>query len=171
MNSYMVGPGIRFNDFMFSEPFPVNNSPAPKCAGLFVILIRDGNWAPRQYQPLYFGEFGNNTRGALASDFVRLPAQAGPLFVAVLPMPFSSSAQRCEARNQLVWAYNPAYQESAPPPQSELVRKLNEMEKKHEEQSTQFHMLLASLNRFFEPLPEPTRRPIGFLPQTADSGA
>jgi hypothetical protein len=28
-------------------------------------------------------------------------------------------------------------------------------------------MLLASLNQFFQPLPEPRRRPIGFLPSTA----
>jgi hypothetical protein len=168
MNSYMVGPGIRFNDFMFCEPVPLRNWTAPKFAGLVVVLAGDANWAPKPFQPLCFGEFGNNVRGPVATDSIRLPANAGPLFISVLPMPFSSSAQRCDVRNQLVWAYNPIYQGSAAPAQNELVRKLDELEKRHEEQTTQFRLLLASINRLFEPQPEPPRRPIGFLPQTAD---
>jgi hypothetical protein len=172
MNSYMVGPGIRFNDFVFSEPVPLTNWAAPKCAGLFVVLVRDANWAPRPFQPLCFGEFGNNVRGPLAVDSIPLPANAGELFVSVLPLPFSTSVQRCDVRNQLIWAYNPVYQGSAMPAQSELARKLDELEKRHEEQTTQFRLLLASINRLFEPQPEPPRRHIGFLPQTAEgSGA
>ena len=107
-------------------------------------------------------------RGWTGIGCVRVPVHSGPLFISVLPMPFSSSAQRCDARNQLTWAYNPVCQSSATPSPSELVRKLDELEKRHEEQSTQFHMLLASLNRFFEPLPERARRPIGFLPPRPD---
>jgi len=167
----MVGPGIRFNDCMFSEPVPLVNLAAPKCAGLFVVLVRDASWAPRPFQPLCFGEFGNNVRGPLATDSVRVTAHAAPIFIAVLPMPYSSSAQRCELRNQLVWAYNPIYQGSATPPQNELARKLDELEKRHEEQTTQFRLLLASINRLFEPQPVPPRRPIGFLPETAEGTA
>jgi hypothetical protein len=102
---------------------------------------------------------------------MRLPANAGQLFIAVLPMPFSSSAQRCEVRNQLLWAYNPVYQGSTRHPENELARKLDELEKRHEEQTTQFQLLLASINRLFEPQPVPPRRPIGFLPETADGAA
>jgi hypothetical protein len=171
MISYVVGPGIRFNDSLFSEPVPLNNWTGAKCAGLFVVLVRDGNWAPRSFQPLCFGEFGNNVRGPLVADCIRTAAHATPLFVAVLPMPFSSSAQRCGVRDQLVWAYNPVYQGSATPAPSELARKVDELEKRHEEQSTQFHLLLASINRLLEPQPVPPRRPIGFLPETADSPA
>jgi hypothetical protein len=172
MNSYMVGPGIRFNDHMFSEPVPLSNLAAPKCAGLYVVLVRDANWAPRPFQPLWFGEFGNNVRGPLAPDSIRLPAHAGPLFISVLPLPFSSSAQRCDMRNQLVWAYNPVYQGNATTPvQSDLARKLDELEKRHEEQTTQFRLLMASINRFFEPQPVPARRPIGFMPDTVDGTA
>jgi hypothetical protein len=166
MAAYMAGPGIRFNDFMFSEPVPLSAWTPPKFAGLLVVLAPDPNWAPRPFQPLCFSEFGNNVRSPLAGP-LRLP-NAGPLFVSVLPMPFSSSAQRSEARNQLVWAYNPVYQANSAPGEHELVRKLDELEKKHDEQTTQFRLLLASINRLFEPLPEPPRRPIGFLPQTAD---
>jgi hypothetical protein len=171
MNCYTPGLGIRFNDFMFSEPVPLSAWAAPKFAGLFVVLVRDTNWAPKQFQPLCFGEFGNNVRGPLAAESIRLPANAGLLFVSVLPMPFSSSAQRCDARNQLVWAYNPVCQGTATPPaQNELlVRKLDELEKRHEEQTTQFRLLMTSINRLFEPQPVPPRRPIGFLPETADA--
>ena len=49
--------------------------------------------------------------------------------------------------------------------QNELVRKLDVLEKKHNEQTTQFQLLLASINRLFEPQPERPHRPIGFLPQ------
>jgi hypothetical protein len=172
MNSYLVGPGIRFNDCMFSEPLPLGNWAAPKFAGLFVILARDANWAPKPFQPLWFGEFGNNVRGSLASDSIRLPANVGQLFVSVLPMPFSSSGQRCEVRDQLLWAYNPVCQGTAmPPAQNELARKVDELEKRHEEQTTQFRLLLASINRLFEPLPVPPHRPIGFLHETADGAA
>jgi hypothetical protein len=168
MSSYLVGPGIRFNDYVFSEPVPLSSWTTPKYAGLFVILVRDGNWAPRQFQPLCFDEFGNNVRGPLPASSIRLPANAGALFVSVMAMPFSTSEQRCAVRNQLVWAYNPVYQRAAAPVQNDLARKLDELEKKHEEQTTQFRLLLASINRLFEPLPEPPHRPIGFLPQTAD---
>ena len=161
--AYMVGPGIRFNDFMFSEPMPLSAWTPPKFPGLFVLLAADTNWAPRPFQPLYFGEFGNNAR-PLASNPIRVSV---PLLVSVLPMPFSSSTQRTEARNQLIWAYNPAYQTTARS-ESDLVRKLDELEKKHDEQTTQFRLLLANLNRLFEPQPEPVHRPIGFLPQPAD---
>lgn len=161
--AYLVGPGIRFNDFLFSEPMPLSAWAPPKFPGIFVLLAADTNWAPRPFQPLYFGEFGNNAR-PLADHPIRA---SGPLFVSVLAMPFSSSTQRAEARNHLIWAYNPICQTTARS-ENELVRKLDELEKKHEEQTTQFQLLLASLNRLFEPQPEPVRRPIGFLPQTAD---
>jgi len=171
MNSYMVGSGIRFNDCVFSEPVLLNNWAVPKFAGLFVVLARDANWAPRPFQPLCFSEFGNNTHGRLAADSIRMPANAGPLFIAILPMPFSSSAQRCEVRDQLAWAYNPLYQGSRTPAHNELAHKLDELEKRHAEQNTQFQLLMASLNRLFEPQAVPPRRPIGFLPETAESPA
>jgi len=59
-------------------------------------------------------------------------------------------------------------QGTASPNQNELVRKLDELEKRHEEQTTQFRLVLANINRLFEPQPERPRRPIGFLPQPAD---
>jgi len=118
MNPYIVAPGIRFNDHVFSEPIRLFEGVLPKCGGIFVILVRDPNWAPKHFQPLCFREFGNNSPDTLLTYHpIRWARVADPdaLFVSVLPMPFSSAAQRCDVRNQLVWAYNPVYQTNGVP--------------------------------------------------------
>src|ERR1700687_3709484 len=102
--------GIRFNDCFFTQPTPLAVWQPPQYAGLFVILAGDPNWAPKPFQPLYFGEFGNNAQEvAVPGDSiyhfdVRYRAE---LFVATLPMPFSTTSQRWTLRNELLWAYNP----------------------------------------------------------------
>jgi hypothetical protein len=164
----LVSAGIRFNDFVFTEPTPLAEWTQPRYAGLFVIVTRDPNWAPKPFQPLYFGEFGNNARENFLPHDARphSTARVDALFVAVLPMPFSTTAERTAARDQLIWAYNPLCQvnRSQSAAAGELARKLEALEKKHEEQTNQVGLLLATISRFFEPQPEPPRRHIGFLP-------
>ena len=106
----MFSSGIRFNDCFFTEPTCLETWNVPKFAGLFVILAGDSNWAPKPYQPLYFGEFGNNTpETPLPTDCPGIEKGAR-LYVAVLPMPFSTTAQRWALRNELLRAYNPISQ-------------------------------------------------------------
>ncbi|HUI77738.1 MAG TPA: hypothetical protein VLY24_07465 [Bryobacteraceae bacterium] len=166
-----IAVGIRFNDCFFTQPMPLVEWQPPQYAGLFVILARDPNWAPKPFQPLYFGEFGNNARdlSVRGDSLVHLDVRrSAELYVATLPMPFSTTSQRCTLRDQLLWAYNPVFQaHAAKAPAHDLARKVEELEKRHQEQSAQFGLLLASINRFFEPLPERPHRPIGFLPSTA----
>jgi len=167
MNPYLVAAGIRFNDHVFSEPRRLVEWTPPKCAGLCALLARDPNWAPKPFQPLCFLEFGNN------SDQLRLPRMpnADGLFVSALPMPFSTSAQRSQLRDELIWAYNPVWQAGGASIQNELAGKLTELERKHEEQTTQFRLLLASINRLFEPRTDiPPRRTIGFSPEPPGGG-
>jgi hypothetical protein len=162
----MVASGIRFNDYLFTEPRHLGDWVPPKYAGVFAILTLDPNWAPKPFQPLCFGEFGNNSRLAETT-------RGGNLFVSVLPMPFSTTDQRSAARNQLIWAYSPLWQaKEAPSAPAELARKLEELERKHEEQTTQFQLLLSNINKLFEPPPGPParRRSIGYLPQSATAG-
>jgi hypothetical protein len=168
MNPYMVAPGIRFDEFVFSDPRRLAETALPKCGGVLVLMIGDPNWAPKHFQPLCFREFGNNSQQVLAYDPARLgrTLQAEALFVSILALPFSTAAERCEIRDKLVRAYNPFCQTGGSPVlQSELVHKLDQLERKNEEQTLQVRLLLASINRLFEPQPEPRRRPIGFLPQ------
>ncbi len=164
MHSPWIAPGIRFDNYMFTEPMRLADWKPPECAGLFVILVRDSNWAPKPFQPLYFGEFGNNVHGALLpNDAVWKPLAGGNnLFVAVLPLPFSTTAQRLAVRSELLRAYNPRYQAESSTTSSEVTRKLDELERRHQEQTAQIGLLVASINRLFEPQPE-VRRPIGFL--------
>jgi hypothetical protein len=169
MNAFLVSPGIRFNDCLFSEPKHLGGWVSPRYAGIFVILVEDPNWAPKPYRALVFGEFGNNAREMLQpQDQIRLAgvSRAETLLVSVLPMPFSTTAQRAALCNELIWAYNPVCQANgATAAPSELARKLEELEKRHEEQTTHLHLLLANINKLFEPLPERPRRQIGFVPR------
>jgi hypothetical protein len=164
-----MAPGVRFNDCYFSEPTALADWQPPKSAGLFVILAQDPNWAPKPFQPLFFGEFGNNAAEPLPRhEWLAGPVGMHSLFVAALPMPFSTTAQRWAVRNELVWAYNPACQGlDAGNSPGELARKIGALEVKHEEQATQILALLASINRLFEPQPVSPHRPIGFLAEVA----
>jgi len=85
----------------------------PQCAGLFGIFVADPNWAPKPYQPLYFGEFGNNVPASrmLGECRILIAASRGKtLLVSVLPLPFSTTSQRCAIQSELISAYNPLCQ-------------------------------------------------------------
>jgi len=91
--------------------------------------------------------------------------------VAVLPLPFSTMAQRWALRQELIRAYNPVFQRHEPlRAAGDLNGKVEELERKHQEQTAQVGLLLANMNKFFEPQPVAPRRRIGFLPQTPPSG-
>jgi hypothetical protein len=167
----MVPQGIRFNDCFFTEPTRLSDWRVPKYAGLFVILAKDPNWAPQPYQPLYFGEFGNNTpEGLLSANQLRLQRSERDtiLLVSVLPMPFSTTAQRLALRNELLLAHNSAWQaKEARAAVSGLPNhQLGELDKKpYLEQAAQILRLLSGANQILEPQPEPEpRRRIGFVP-------
>jgi len=160
--------GIRFNDCFFSEPVSFADWIPQGCPGLFVILTFDPNWAPRPLRALCFGEFGNDTPAhAVLRDCSRMlsAAKSKDLFVCVLPMPFTTTAQRCALRDQLISAYNPACQLKDTAPSTDLAHKVNELERRQHEQNAQAMILAAGVSRFFDP-PPPSRprRRIGFNP-------
>jgi hypothetical protein len=137
-----LAPGIRFNDCLFSEPARLEGWAPPHFAGVYAVLAADLNWAPKPFRPLYFGEFGNATPPAsFFQDCGGLVKGAGErtLFVAVLPMPFSTTSQRWAVCQELVRAYHPACQAEnarSPVPQAPVESYV------------------------------PPRRRIGFMPQT-----
>jgi hypothetical protein len=169
-----VASGIRFNDCFFSEPVSFVSWAPPGCPGLFVILTFDPSWAPRPLRPLYFGEFGNNTSPyVLLRECRRVIPQGDSknVFVSVLPMPFTTTSQRCRLREELISAYNPAYQRNATTSSGELAQKIDELERKHQEQQAQVMMMVAGVNRLFEsPAPVQPRRRIGFNPLAEPAG-
>jgi hypothetical protein len=166
MEFRLATSGIRFNEYVFTEPISLAGWMPPKCAGLFSILITDPNWAPKAFQPLYFGELGNNSRvsAVLQECQPALAAAAGKtLFVAILPMPFSTTEQRRTVRNELIWAYNPiCHADENKPRPGDLAFKLAELEKKHQEQTAQMMQLIACMNPPSDISAIPRRR-IGFV--------
>jgi hypothetical protein len=143
MRQETYAAGIRFNDCYFSEPVRLIEWTPPKCGGLFAVLVPDPNWAPKPFRPIYFGEFGNNTPDPApeaAQGQFRDGVERAALLVVVLPLPFSTTAQRQALRNELVSAYHPACQG---------------------EEATN---LRAALNRLSASTSEARRRSIGFLP-------
>jgi hypothetical protein len=160
----MVSPGIRFNDCLFTEPTRLTDWKVPLYAGLFVILAKDANWAPKPYRPMYFGEFGNNTPPAAPTGNHTLPPHGEAdttLLVSVLPMPFSTTAQRWALRNELLWAYNSAWQtKELQGATSGLANQRPEVDNEaYPGHSGQILPHLTGVNT----QPEPRRR-IGFLP-------
>jgi hypothetical protein len=95
--------GIRFNDCVFTEPVSLSEWTPPGCAGIVVVLAHDPAWSPRPFRPLYFGEFGNDTRQLAGS---------APYLVAACPMPYSTTKQRQALCEELISAYNPILQTS-----------------------------------------------------------
>ena len=162
----MAASGIRFNDYFFTQPVELAPWTPPKCAGLYCILVSDPNWAPVAFQPLYFGEFGNNAPAeAVLQECGQAVAAAHgkTLFVSVLPMPFSTSQQRWGLRQELIWAYNPTCQSDGGKAQPrDLAYKLAELERKHREQTAEMMQLMASIQGPADSRPGPKRR-IGFV--------
>jgi hypothetical protein len=116
-------------------------------------------------QPLYFGEFGND-----AARGMNLPAnmRREDLLVSVLPMPYSTAAQRRALCNDLIASHNPAWQGTRTAvPVEELACKVDELAARQQEQSQQILSLLAHLAKLFAPQPVGPRKPIGFLAELA----
>jgi len=114
---------------------------------------------------LYFGEFGNNSPEVLLpGSHGLLPASKGNtlLYVAALPMPFSTTAQRWALRNELVWAYNATWQATEARAPNGLNHLGEADQTPYQQQSAQLFHFLTGVTKPSEPKREPRRR-IGFV--------
>ena len=48
--------GIRFGDFLFSEPEVLTAFPPPATGGVYCLAVTDTRWKPLPYRPVYFGK-------------------------------------------------------------------------------------------------------------------
>jgi hypothetical protein len=169
MTCYVVPPGVRFNDSLFTEPAPLGIWRPTGCAGILAILAPNSQWGPRPFQPLYFGEFGND---ALRGVNLRANIQRDDLLMSVLPLPYSTAAQRRALCNDLITSHNPLWQANrSVAPVDEMARKVDELAARQQEQSQQILSLLAHLAKLFGPQPVGPRKPIGFLAELAPAPA
>src|SRR5712664_388027 len=82
--------GIRFSDYVFTEPIPLDRLLLPShSTGVYAVLMPDPTWAPRDFQPLFFGEFANGHCSITAAELSWwYRAAAGKsLYIAVLAIP------------------------------------------------------------------------------------
>jgi hypothetical protein len=154
MPLYWFPAGIRFKDYIFSEPVPLAGWHAPDYAGIAVVLARNPHWGPKPLQPLSFG------------DISELPPNIGrnDLLISVLPVPYSTAAQRRALCCELMSARFPVST-------GEVARKLDALEARQQEQGERILSLLTFIAKFFEPQPVGPRNTIGFLSQLAPAEA
>ena len=160
MHQRGAAPGIRFNDYIFSEPTRLLDWTPSPCAGLLAILAEDSSWAPKPFQPLCFVEFGNNAPPVVVLDDLPhvLAAESRALYVATLAVPFSTTSQRFAICGDLIRAYNPAYQaNSARASRRDLVREVEELDRTNQKRAAQLPPLLQ------QDKPASPRRRIGFI--------
>ena len=153
-----VSAGIRFGNYFFSEPVPLGGYASPEPSGLFAVLVPDPTWAPRPFQPLFFGEFSG--AGPTRDDYLCwLRAAAGRhLYAAASRAPQGSAALR-----ELVRAYDPLCNRNRSDAASgDVLQRLNALERKSQEHDAMMRVVFAAAAKMFEPLPEPRKRAIGF---------
>lgn len=151
MHSYLVPAGIRFKDYLFSEPVQLAGWRAPHCAGVIAILAHNPQWGPKPYQPLFFGACSQLPSHVRRND----------LWVALLPMPYSTAQQQRDVCQELAAAYGPVTV-------ADLTHRIDVLEARQQEQSQQILSLLTFIGKLFEPQPVGPRKPIGFLPQLSE---
>jgi hypothetical protein len=101
--------GIRFSHLRFSDPTPFDTAYRQSCGGVYVIMVSDHQWGPRQYRPLYFGKASNFAERVCRShekyaDWVR--ASGGSLLF--LAFHFATlEHERTTAEQTLIRDYKP----------------------------------------------------------------
>jgi hypothetical protein len=164
--------GIRFGNYVFSDPVPVGRfSFLPRSAGLYVVLMPDPTWRPWPFQPLFFGEFGVQ-REALMSPMQQaccLKVAAGrSLYVAVYALPEQHRWVVSQIKKELVERYRPVSNLESMDA-AELAYRLDTLEKKILEQDAALKLVLAAIGQTVQLQPEPKKRILGFQPYPADS--
>src|SRR5215510_6479489 len=152
--------GIRFGDHIFTEPLPLTNWSPVQARGVYVVLVPDLTWGPRQFQPLLFEEFRSS--GSLTpADYLRcLKAAAGQqLYISIL---ITSGALSSIVKHELVEQYDPVCnREASGETVTSLAGRLGLLEKKYSEQETLLRLALAALGHLIPPAPE-AKKKVGF---------
>jgi hypothetical protein len=160
--------GIRFADCFFSEPVPFGRLALPiSSTGVYVILVPDPTWGPRQFQPVFFGEFGVSHDSSIeAMELMachRVAAGRG-LYVAVCTAFRDQSQDLARLKRDLILSYRPiCNRESTVSGTPGMAQRVEALEKKSQEQETLLKLALTALGQFYQTPAESRKRPVGFL--------
>ena len=164
--------GIRFADYIFSEPVPLTQSSSiPRVVGIYVVLVPDPTWGPWHLQPLLFGEFGGPRQESLNQEQQAccLRAAAGrTLYFAVYTLPLQHASELSRMKHELIEHYNPICNQDAAG-SAEIAQKLNTLEKKILEYDAVLRVALAAIGQAGQVPPETKKRIAGFQPNPAGS--
>jgi hypothetical protein len=164
--------GIRFSDYVFSDPAPLSRfSLPPRAMGLYVILMPDASWGPWHLQPLFFGEFGpaRDVHMSQAQQACCLKVAAGrSLYFALYAVPHQHGWAISEIQKELIARYGPIANLESIDASTDLVQRLDALEKKMIEQDAVLKLALATFGQTVQlQQPEPKKRIVGFQPDPA----
>ena len=159
--------GIRFADFVFSEPIQVEYAICPVAsAGIYVLLISDPTWSPRQFQPVYFGEFGVNGQPQMSTAeqmrCLRI-ASGRSSYLAVHAVPLQHASEVSRVKQELIHQYVPLGNLDSTRGHAESRTRIEDLEKKIAEHEGMLKLLLSSIAQTASNQPEPKKRTAGFL--------
>jgi hypothetical protein len=160
--------GIRFGDYVFTEPIPLDRLfLPPHSTGVYAILIPDPTWGPRDFQPLFFGEFAHGRYSITAAELsLSYRAAAGKsLYIAVLGIPEAHAGDLASLKQKLIYAYRPiCNRDDGSDMAIETARRLEQLERRTYEQELHLKLMLAALGQMMpQPLVETKKKPAGFM--------
>ena len=166
--------GIRFADYVFSDPAPLGRFSLPQhAAGLYVLLLPDPGWGPWHFQPLFFGEFGSQREASMsqAQQTCCLKVAAGrSLYFAVYAIPDQHGWATSEIKKQLIGRYQPVSNFEAVDGAVALAQKLDILEHKIAAQDAVLKYALAAIGQMVQLQQPETRKKIaGFRSDPAGS--
>ena len=165
-----LGAGIRFADYLFAEPVPLDSFLVPpQMMAIYAVLVPDPTWGPRQFQPIFFGIISSQHQWQLSPEEYRscLRVAGGKgLYVATcnLPPQFQPSESH-RIQRELIHVYSPlCNRDSADAPSTDLERKVDALAKQNQEHELLIKVVLAAIGHLGQPTQEPKKRPVGFQP-------
>jgi hypothetical protein len=165
--------GIRFGDYVFSDPVPLSRfSLPPRSGGLYVVLMPDPSWGPWHLQPLFFGEFGaqRETHMSQEQQVCCLKVAAGrSLYVAVYAPPLQHGWELSQIKKELIERYRPVSNLASIDAAAEIGYRLDSLEKQILEQDAVLKLALAAIGQMVQVPQEPRRKIVGFQPEPAGS--
>lgn len=168
-----LGAGIRFADYVFAEPVPLDSFLVPpQMMAIYAVLVPDPTWGPRQFQPIFFGIINGQRQGQLSPEEYRscLRVAGGKgLYVATCNLPpLFQPSESHRIQRELIHVYSPlCNRDSADAPSTDLERKVDALAKQNQEHELLIKVVLAAIGHLGQPTQEPKKRPVGFQPSSA----